>query len=118
MKTIGVSFLDEPVSVLGFGCASLGSRISAARGSKSLHLAHDLGVNWFDVAPSYGDGCAEEILGKFLKGRRYKVNICTKVGIPRPRIYYAKKIIRPIIRKMVAVLPSLRGAISKARGDG
>lgn len=71
-------------SALGFGCASLGSRISRTDGLRALAEAHDGGVTWFDVAPPYGAGEAEAILGEFLAGRRDSVRICTKVGLAGP----------------------------------
>jgi hypothetical protein len=53
--------LDRDVSVVGLGCASLGSRISAADGRRAIDRAIDLGLTWFDVAPSCGDGHAEAL---------------------------------------------------------
>jgi hypothetical protein len=72
-------------SCLGFGCASLGSRISARAGLAALARAHEAGVTWFDVAPAYGAGEAEGILARFLAGRRERVSILTKVGLAPPR---------------------------------
>lgn len=47
-----------------------------------IHAAIDLGVNFFDVAPVYGWGVSETILGKALKqdGLRNKVLIASKGG--------------------------------------
>src|SRR5438105_10248388 len=84
MRTVVCPGLGREVSALGFGCASLGSRVSEAQGLRALGLAYERGVTWYDVAPPYGDGEAEGILGKFLAGRRERVAICTKFGIPRP----------------------------------
>jgi aryl-alcohol dehydrogenase-like predicted oxidoreductase len=66
VKEVNVSSLGRNVSVLGFGCASLGSRIGARPGLLALEQAFDAGISWYDVAPSYGDGNAEAILGNFL----------------------------------------------------
>lgn len=41
-------------------------------------------MTWFDVAPPYGAGEAEAILGEFLAGRRASVRLCTKVGLAGP----------------------------------
>ena len=41
-----------------------------APGLRALAAAFDAGVTWFDLAPLYGGGRAEEIAGRFLKGRR------------------------------------------------
>jgi aryl-alcohol dehydrogenase-like predicted oxidoreductase len=42
----------------------------------------DLGITFFDVAPAYGDGKAEEALGKALRGRNEPVVVATKVRVP------------------------------------
>jgi hypothetical protein len=49
-------------------------------------LAHDLGVSYFDTAPSYGAGIAEHELGRFLRDKRSKVVLTTKFGIPTGRM--------------------------------
>jgi aryl-alcohol dehydrogenase-like predicted oxidoreductase len=67
-------------SAIGFGCASLGSRVSKTHGLRALSSAFDKGVNWFDIAPAYGAGEAEAILGEFVRGRRNAMMLCTKVG--------------------------------------
>jgi aryl-alcohol dehydrogenase-like predicted oxidoreductase len=110
--------LDRDVSAIGFGCASLGSRISAADGRRAIARALDLGLTWFDVAPSYGDGCAEALLGQALRGRRDKVVICTKFGIAPARVPLAARLIRPLARQAVAAFPSLRNAAARARAIG
>ena len=118
MRVVRVPRLDRDVSVIGFGCASLGSRISAADGRRAIACALDLGLSWFDVAPPYGDGNAEALLGQALKGRRDKVAICTKFGIAPPRVSLPARLIRPAARRIVAAFPSLRKAASRARPTG
>jgi len=44
-----------------------------------LHRAFDLGINFYDTAPSYMRGTNEEMVGKVFKGKREKVFIQTKV---------------------------------------
>ena len=56
MNADGRSVRPIAPSRLGFGCASLGSRVAAADGLNALAAAFDAGVNWFDVAPAYGAG--------------------------------------------------------------
>jgi aryl-alcohol dehydrogenase-like predicted oxidoreductase len=46
-----------------------------------VHRALELGINWFDSAPVYGLGHAEEMLAKALEGRRDQVILATKCGI-------------------------------------
>jgi len=115
MRTVFVSCLDREVSALGFGCAPLGSRISEAQGMRALHTAFDRGVTWYDVAPPYGDGEAEEILGRFLAGRRNQVVICTKFGVPRPVIPPVMRFVRPAMRLAARMLRPLRGGMEKVR---
>jgi aryl-alcohol dehydrogenase-like predicted oxidoreductase len=115
MRTVFVSCLNREVSALGFGCAPLGSRVSEAQGIKALHTAFDRGVTWYDVAPPYGDGEAEEILGRFLAGRRDQVVICTKFGVPRPVIPPVMRFVRPAVRLAARMLRPLRGGMEKVR---
>ncbi|MBR0838969.1 aldo/keto reductase [Bradyrhizobium liaoningense] len=118
MRMVRVPRLDRNVSAIGFGCASLGSRISAADGQRAIARAIDLGVSWFDVAPPYGDGHAEALLGQGLRGRRDKVVVCTKFGIAAPQVSFAARLIRPAARQVVATIPALRRVASKARATG
>ena len=118
MRTVVCPGLGREVSALGFGCAPLGSRVSEANGLRALGLAFERGVTWYDVAPPYGDGEAEGILGKFLAGRRDRVAICTKFGIPRPVASPAMRLIRPAARAVARAFPQLRGGRAKARAAG
>ena len=69
------------ISEIGWG----GYALSGVYGKKNLdqfenviRRAYDLGVNFFDVADSYGP--AEKILGKAVSPFRKKIIISTKVG--------------------------------------
>jgi aryl-alcohol dehydrogenase-like predicted oxidoreductase len=48
---------------------------------RAIHRALELGVNFFDVAPSYGNGKAEEVLGHALHGRQDQAVVATKVRL-------------------------------------
>ncbi|WP_441268505.1 aldo/keto reductase [Bradyrhizobium sp. 215_C5_N1_1] len=112
MKMVRVDALGANVSSIGFGCASLGGRVGARRGIEGLERAYDAGITWYDVAPSYGDGMAESILGQFVSGKRGSVHICTKVGM-RPRDTSAvKRILKPIARAALAVFPGIQPRLS------
>lgn len=75
------------ISIIGLGCWGLsGSSVwKDSNDSDSIKIVHktlEHGVNFFDVAPVYGFGHAEEILGKALKGfQRDKIVIATKCGL-------------------------------------
>ncbi len=47
----------------------------------TIHRALDLGINWIDIAPYYGLGHSEEIVGQAIAGRRDEVIIATKCGL-------------------------------------
>jgi aryl-alcohol dehydrogenase-like predicted oxidoreductase len=72
------------VSEIGFGCggtAGLMVRGSAAEQRSVLERALEAGINYFDVAPDYGDGKAEENLGRVLRELSVRPYITTKVEI-------------------------------------
>lgn len=86
MRTTVIPDLERPVSVVGFGCWALsGPDVWTAgddeRSVAAVRRAIDLGVDFFDVAPVYGLGHAEEVLGRALDGRRDEVVIATKCGL-------------------------------------
>ncbi len=106
---------SAPTSSLGFGCASLGSRIEPAAGLRALAAAHERGVRWFDLAPSYGDGTAESIFASFAATRRDTIAICTKVGIEPPQLSPLKRMVKPLARTAVRMMPGLRSAVAGTR---
>jgi aryl-alcohol dehydrogenase-like predicted oxidoreductase len=87
---------DIEVSSMGLGCWAIGGQwwwvgdggkspsgwgqVDDAESIRAIHVAIDLGINFFDTADAYGCGHSERVLGKALKGRRDKVIIATKFG--------------------------------------
>ena len=72
------------VSRAGFGGGGIGQVWGSTDEQEAIaavHRALDLGITFFDVAPSYGDGKAEEALGKALEGRTEPVVVATKVRL-------------------------------------
>ncbi|WP_199198665.1 aldo/keto reductase [Bradyrhizobium sp. MOS002] len=112
MKMVRVDCLGANVSSIGFGCASLGGRIGARGGIEGLERAYEAGITWYDVAPSYGDGMAESILGQFASMKRGSVFICTKVGMRPPEISAAMRFLKPIARASLAVFPAIQPRLS------
>src|SRR3984885_2224463 len=47
-----------------------------------IHRALDAGINFIDTADAYSGGESEEIVGQALKGRRDRVVLATKAGLP------------------------------------
>ncbi len=76
---------------LGMGCASLGSH-SEEEAIEAVRRAIELGINFFDTSPAYGD--SERKLGLALQdGLRDKIYLQTKAGTnPQRRGYTAEDI--------------------------
>jgi len=74
------------VSVLGYGCMSLGGGTGPTTKEDSLaalDAVWDLGINFFDTANIYGPHVSEEVIATWLKSRDHKPVIATKAGIQR-----------------------------------
>jgi predicted oxidoreductase len=68
----------------------------------------DAGARHFDVAPQYGLGTAEAVLGRALRGRRDEVTIATKVGILRPQVPIWKLSARTLVSPVRTFLRARR----------
>lgn len=81
-----VKRIAEEISAIGIGCWNMGGDWDSSEENTSIRMIHaaiDQGINFFDVAPVYGWGVSETILGKALKedGLRNKVLIASKGGL-------------------------------------
>lgn len=81
-----VARIEEQISAIGIGCWNMGGDWDSSEEKNSIgiiHAAIGMGINFFDVAPVYGWGVSETILGKALKvdGLRNKVLIASKGGL-------------------------------------
>lgn len=86
MKYKKVEKIEEKLSALGFGCwgisgPSFWDGTTDENSIKTIHRAIEAGINFFDVAPVYGFGHAEEVLGKAIKGHRNDLFIASKCGL-------------------------------------
>ena len=66
------------MSVLGLGANNFGGRNDEASSFRVMDQALDLGVNFIDTADYYNFGKSEEVIGKWLKGRRNSIILATK----------------------------------------
>ena len=66
---------EEELSILGFGGIMV-SKVETAEAEQLVGRGIDCGINYFDVAPSYGN--AEEMLGPALKPYRDEVFLACK----------------------------------------
>ena len=76
---------DLRVSVIAMGSWALAGDMawgdqSEADSLAAAQAAVDVGINFFDTAPGYGEGLSEQRLGQGLEGLRQRVVIATKVG--------------------------------------
>ncbi|CAN7679323.1 aldo/keto reductase [Rhizobium sp. LjRoot254] len=82
MKTREIGKTGVHVTEIGFGTAPVAGLYRAVDEESAqavLQAAWDSGVRYFDTAPHYGAGLAEERVGRFLKDKSGYV-ISTKVG--------------------------------------
>ncbi|GAA4462629.1 aldo/keto reductase [Nibrella saemangeumensis] len=78
-RRLGQTNMD--VSIIGYGASPLGNVFNVTderEGIRAVHTAIDHGINFFDVAPFYGDTLAEERLGKALLTKRNDLFLSTK----------------------------------------
>lgn len=64
------------VTMLGLGCAQIGSIRNFKQAVKIVETAIDLGINYIDTASTYGD--SEKKVGEVMKSRRKEVILATK----------------------------------------
>ena len=85
----------QSVSALGLGCMGLSEFYGARDDGESLatlEAALAAGIDFFDTADTYGHGHNEELVGRFLKGKRDRVVLATKFGIVRKPGTYERRV--------------------------
>lgn len=88
-RTLGASGLRVPELGLGTGTFAGSGPLFGEWGTagpeqarRLVDLSLDAGVTLFDSADVYSEGAAEEVLGQAVQGRRDRVLLSTKVGLP------------------------------------
>lgn len=82
-RLLGRTGLD--VSLLTFGCGAVGGLMTkgeAADQFRAVERALELGINFFDTAPLYGNGRSESNLGHVLKQIKPDVLLGSKMRVP------------------------------------
>lgn len=76
-----IPFLDpsQKVSKICLGTMTFADKCDLDASVAVVNAGLDAGINFFDTAPMYANGVAEEYLGKALAGKRNDVIITTKV---------------------------------------
>ena len=84
MQSRRIGRTDLALSEIGFGCggnAGLMVRGSEMEQERAVGRALDLGITYFDNSPDYGDGRAEEALGRVLKTLKARPLVNSKVEV-------------------------------------
>jgi aryl-alcohol dehydrogenase-like predicted oxidoreductase len=105
-----------PSSRLGFGCGGVMGRVGRAQSRRAIAAALDAGITHFDVAPLYGYGEAEGLLGEALFGHRERVVVASKFGLAPPRRAGALRALKPLAQRLTATVPGARGVIRALAG--
>ena len=85
MRQLRLGATSMVVSAIGQGCALFSEGYGSPNDERSLEAlaaAVDSGLTYFDTADAYGVGHNEQLLGRFLEGRR-GLTVATKVGLIR-----------------------------------
>jgi aryl-alcohol dehydrogenase-like predicted oxidoreductase len=88
LRTLGRTGLR--VSALGFGCGNVGGlmiRGAPAERERAVARALELGINYFDTAPSYGDGESERNLGQALRALKSSAYVGTKFRLETAELH-------------------------------
>lgn len=78
----------------------MGASLTSTGRLRLLEHAFDQGIRHFDTAPLYGMGLAEEVVGRFARGRRGEITITTKFGL-------APRALPPLLRPMMPIARAL-----------
>ena len=99
MPTRPLGKTGEHISILGFGTAPSGTRLNLRESFNLYSEAIDMGITYFDTAPSFaGYGKAQQQLGYLLKHKRKDVFLVTKCWEPRGKA--ALKLLHQSLREL------------------
>ncbi|MET8416790.1 aldo/keto reductase [Streptomyces sp. NPDC005098] len=84
--TVGLELphVPVPLSCLVLGTMTFGDTADRATAAAMVDAALDAGITGVDTANGYAGGESERILAELLPGRRDRVVLATKAGIPHP----------------------------------
>jgi aryl-alcohol dehydrogenase-like predicted oxidoreductase len=72
---------DTRISRVVLGTMTFGAQTEEKVAFRMMDYCRERGVNFFDTANVYNGGRSEEIVGRWMRGRRDKIVLASKVGI-------------------------------------
>lgn len=125
-RTLGRTGLR--VSAIAFGAGPVSGLMTGSDSDAQLATvakAIEVGINWFDTAPGYGQGQSEANLGRVLAELRAKeIHLATKVRVPPDAIDSAAEYVRQSVAESLqrlrvprVTLLQLHNGITHTRGD-
>lgn len=112
MQTISLATTRRQTTRLGFGCSGIVGGLERRSSLRLLETAFDAGVRHFDVAPMYGHGTAEEVLGEFLDRHTAEVTVTTKFGVlpehQNAAVRFARSAVKQLLQGMAVPARSVR----------
>lgn len=115
MKQVKLNNADIGISAIILGTWAIGGSNWGSYDEKNavsaVEAALDNGINAIDTAPVYGDGHAEELIGKVIRGKRDKVFLATKCGLD----IYSRKYDRDLSSSYIE--KDLHGSLERLNTD-
>lgn len=115
MKQVKLNNADTEISAIILGTWAIGGSNWGPYDEKNavsaVEAALDNGINAIDTAPVYGDGHAEELIGKVIRGKRDKVFLATKCGLD----IYSRKYDRDLSSSYIE--KDLHGSLERLNTD-
>jgi aryl-alcohol dehydrogenase-like predicted oxidoreductase len=81
---VSLAQVPVPLSRLVLGTMTFGDTVDEAGAATMLDVALEAGITGVDTANAYAGGTTEEILSRLLPGRRDRIVLATKAGMPHP----------------------------------
>lgn len=82
MNYVNLASTGVKVSRVCLGTMTFGKEADEAEGRAIMDRAFDAGINFFDTANIYNKGITEEIVGRWMKGRRDGIVLASKCHFP------------------------------------